>query len=310
MGDFATDAPLVSIGLPTYNRADLLRNALEHVLGQSHAHVEIIVSDNASPDPAVQGIVQEFVAKDGRVRAFRQSIGLPPFENFIFVLQQARGEYFMWAADDDYFEPWFIAHCLRELQARPNAVLVCTEARYFSDSERFDFLPEGAAFRGKSEGPVAGRVEHLLRNNYGNLLYGLFRRSALVRDEEALWSKTALTSLNEISLLLLVAEAGDIIVLPEIGLHKNAPRPVYEQVVWEIRGGWHPKGPTLHPKSVMETARYHLRAAKDVESAIALTSLPAKEKQHLRFVARTVLLRHFLQLISGRKPVATGAVSS
>lgn len=305
-----TSAPLVSIGVPTYNRAALLQQALGHLLGQSYAHIEIIVSDNASPDPAVQEIVQAFAAKDGRVRAFRQSTGLPPFENFIFVLQQARGEYFMWAADDDYFEPWFIAHCLRELQARPNAALLCTEAQYFSDGERFNFIPEGVAFRGERKGPVAGRVEHLLRNNYGNLVYGLFRRSALVKDAEVIWSKTALTSLNEISLLLLVAEAGDIIVLPEIGMHKNAPRRVYEQVVWEIRGGWRPEGPTLNPRAVMETVKYHLRAARDVKSAIALTSLSAEEKRHLRSVARTLLFMHFLQLILGRKPWATGTVSA
>jgi len=272
------------------------------LINQSYRQIEIVVSNNGSLDPSVRAVIDDFSAGDARIRSFHHPATTSAVSNFIFVLRQARGDYFMWAADDDYLEPWFIERCLGELQARQSVALVCAEAQYFCDSERFDFIPEGRAFRQELGEPAASRVEHLLRENYGNLVYGLFRRSALIRDGDVLWSKTALTSLNEISLLLLAAEAGEIVVLPDIGLHKNAPRPVYEQVVWEIKGGCRPEGPTLHPKSVLQTARYHLRAARDVESAIALTALSPAEKQHLRAVARTTLLCHFAQLIAGRKP--------
>ena len=43
--------PLVTIGIPTYNRADhYLREALTSALSQTYANLEIIVSDNCSTD--------------------------------------------------------------------------------------------------------------------------------------------------------------------------------------------------------------------------------------------------------------------
>lgn len=41
---------LVSIGIPTYNRASTLRRTLESVIAQDYANLEIIISDNASTD--------------------------------------------------------------------------------------------------------------------------------------------------------------------------------------------------------------------------------------------------------------------
>ncbi len=43
--------PLVTIGIPTYNRADgYLQETLESALAQGYRHMEIIVSDNCSTD--------------------------------------------------------------------------------------------------------------------------------------------------------------------------------------------------------------------------------------------------------------------
>ena len=96
--------PLVTIGVPTFNRAEGLRRTLDHITKQTYTNLEIIVSDNCSPDGRVEDTVQEFLATDRRIQYFRQSQNRGPSFNFNFVLSQASGRYFMWAADDDYFE--------------------------------------------------------------------------------------------------------------------------------------------------------------------------------------------------------------
>jgi glycosyltransferase involved in cell wall biosynthesis len=42
--------PLVSIGIPTWNRSDRLIKSIESVLSQSYENIEVLVSDNASSD--------------------------------------------------------------------------------------------------------------------------------------------------------------------------------------------------------------------------------------------------------------------
>lgn len=94
----------ISIGIPTFNRPDYLRQTIDSLLKQSYANLEIIVSDNASTDSEVQKVIHEFVKRDDRVKGFfqKKNIGMVP--NYEFVLSKASSDYFMWKADDDIIE--------------------------------------------------------------------------------------------------------------------------------------------------------------------------------------------------------------
>lgn len=98
---------LVSIGFPTYNGGPRIRRALNSLLAQSYKNFEIIISDNASEDNT-QEVCQEYAEKDPRIKYFRRSRNVGPLENFEVVFKKAVGEYFMWAADDDWWSPDFI----------------------------------------------------------------------------------------------------------------------------------------------------------------------------------------------------------
>jgi glycosyltransferase involved in cell wall biosynthesis len=104
--------PVVSVGIPTYNRPEGLRRTLRCICEQSYKNIEIIVSDNCSPTPESMELVGEFQQRDPRVRFFRQQPSLGAFGNFQFVLQQAKGDFFMWAADDDEWHRDYIQECL------------------------------------------------------------------------------------------------------------------------------------------------------------------------------------------------------
>ena len=62
---------LVSIGLPVRNGAASLQRCLDSVLRQSHADIEIILSDNASTDDTFD-MCRRAALSDARVRLFRQ----------------------------------------------------------------------------------------------------------------------------------------------------------------------------------------------------------------------------------------------
>ena len=95
--------PQVSIGMPVYNGAKFIREALDSLLAQTYTDFELIISDNASTD-GTEAICRDYAARDERVRYVRQPENRGGLANFQFVLDNSVGKYFMWAAADDVWE--------------------------------------------------------------------------------------------------------------------------------------------------------------------------------------------------------------
>jgi glycosyltransferase involved in cell wall biosynthesis len=103
--------PLVTIGMPTYNRANsYLRCALESATQQSYPNIEIVVSDNCSTDNT-EVLIRGF--KNPRVRYFRQPMNIGPIENPNFCVKMARGDYFLQLHDDDMIDRDFVELCMQ-----------------------------------------------------------------------------------------------------------------------------------------------------------------------------------------------------
>lgn len=107
--------PIASIGMPAYNAAKYIREALDALLNQTFTDFELIISDNASTD-ATGAICQEYAKKDRRIRYIRQPENLGPMANFQYVLSKAQGKYFMWAACDDRWAPSFLERTVAVLE--------------------------------------------------------------------------------------------------------------------------------------------------------------------------------------------------
>ncbi|ADE13116.1 glycosyltransferase family 2 protein [Sideroxydans lithotrophicus] len=104
--------PLISIGIRTYNRPVDLRRTLTEITKQTYTNLDIIVSDNASQGDETENIMCEFMRNDERIRYFKQSANLGINLNFQFVLEKAKGEFFIWSADDDWHSPEFVEYLL------------------------------------------------------------------------------------------------------------------------------------------------------------------------------------------------------
>ncbi len=114
-----TPLPLVSIGIPTYNRARLLPGALNTLLRQTYKNIEYIISDNASTDDT-ETLMRAYAAEDMRITYIRQPKNIGAIANHEFVLKQAKGKYFMWASDDDEWNERFVETLVRVLEENPD----------------------------------------------------------------------------------------------------------------------------------------------------------------------------------------------
>ncbi|WP_454564559.1 glycosyltransferase family 2 protein [Pseudomonas sp. AIG] len=136
---YGDSKPIISVLLPTFRRAKSgkFRKAIESVLSQTLAELELIIVDDASTDGSAD-IIAEFMAKDGRVSCLRhpENIGLPAISEYE-AYSKSRGSYIAFAFDDDIFFP----DALRELYA--HAQMTPDQVVYGSVAMRVNELGSG-----------------------------------------------------------------------------------------------------------------------------------------------------------------------
>jgi glycosyltransferase involved in cell wall biosynthesis len=94
--------PLVSIGIPTYNRYNYLVRAIDIVLNQSYKNIEIIISDNCSSDSRIDELCLNLSSKDKRIHYYKQISNIGILKNTEFVFKKSSGDFFIWFSDDDW----------------------------------------------------------------------------------------------------------------------------------------------------------------------------------------------------------------
>ena len=114
--------PIVSIGMPVYNGEKFIDDALDSLLEQTFTNFELILSDNASTD-ATESICRNYAKRDSRIKYFRQEKNIGALRNFQFVLDEAVGEYFMWAACDDKWHGSWIASLHKKIIKTENSAV-------------------------------------------------------------------------------------------------------------------------------------------------------------------------------------------
>lgn len=178
-------AALVSVGIPTFNRPDGLDRTLSCITAQSYPWLEIIVSDNGSPDPRVAAVAERYALTDSRVHYFRQDSNKGPYFNFQFVLDRATGTYFMWMADDDTREPDFIEEMVRLLDSDLSVGLAfCAFDALDSQGSRIDTYPDFLPLLQQFTAPdTKSRLRNYLRQEEASgkavVVYGLYRKRVI-----------------------------------------------------------------------------------------------------------------------------------
>ena len=192
-----THIPKVTIGLPVYNGELSLSQSIDSVLKQSFTDFELIISDNASTDSTAE-ICKNFTQLDNRVVFIRHEKNRGPYWNFNFLLEKARGMYFVWLADDDYWHPDFLLENVNVLDNHKNIVCSIGKVETFDKlqengikekSVKYPKLIENYVISRRNQMisvtyPVSGsyskKVRQFLKNPGSNSrFYGLYRKEIL-----------------------------------------------------------------------------------------------------------------------------------
>lgn len=170
---------LVSIGMPAYNGAKFMRNALDTLLAQEYRSFELIISDNCSSDGTWE-ISKEYAARDSRIILTRNHKNIGMAQNFLKVLRMARGQYFMWAQVDDFWEPDFVGVLVMELDRHPEACVAMSAVRLYREGATDIREVRFTGTRDPNNKTYRQMLNALAsRDKYNYFLLGLFRRDIL-----------------------------------------------------------------------------------------------------------------------------------
>ena len=127
----------VTVGIPTYNRPEGLRSALESIAKQTVLPAEVIISDNASNTEESAALTAEYRNYLPNLRYIRQTENIGACNNFLWLLGAACQPYFSWLADDDQWEnKEYLAALHSRIQRDPSLLMVFPEVDVFFDNQR------------------------------------------------------------------------------------------------------------------------------------------------------------------------------
>lgn len=99
-----TDKPLVTVYIPTYNRVELLKRAVESVRNQTYKNIEIIIVDDCSQDDTAL-YLEEIARQDSRISYYLKEKNSGACASRNIAINNAQGEYITGLDDDDIFLP-------------------------------------------------------------------------------------------------------------------------------------------------------------------------------------------------------------
>ncbi len=111
--------PLITLAIPTRERADTLKHALATALDQDSRDFQILVSDNFSQDNTREVVS---AVNDDRVTYVNTGRRLSMTDNFDFALDHVRGKYVIYIGDDDGLMQGAISRLSEIIAAYPSPV--------------------------------------------------------------------------------------------------------------------------------------------------------------------------------------------
>lgn len=164
--------PLVSIIIPTYNRAYLIGETLDSVLAQTYQNWECIVVDDGSSDNTDE-LMAKYMKKDSRFQYHHRPKGRLSGGNAArnYGFEMSSGEFIQWFDSDDLMHPKKLERNLEQFIEEPSIVVSISSVGYL--------LKDGIK-------------ERLLNLSTANLYEDYVLKKIAVSCQVPLWSKTFL----------------------------------------------------------------------------------------------------------------------
>jgi glycosyltransferase involved in cell wall biosynthesis len=267
-----TASPLVSIGVSVFNGERFLREALESLLAQDYANLEIVVLDNQSVD-GTQQICAELASRDRRLRLVVDDQRRDVMDGQRRAFELTTGKYFMVACDDDVYDPKYVSRLMKHMTAEPAlGVVYASHAHIYPDGERKPVTTPSEFFFSPRSSPARNFATYLRYRFPVPLVFGIVRadlhREALhyfIRVDEHGWDHDNLYVLRLLSL-------GPAMGIPEVLFYyRQRDRSAY---IPRIKGG-----PVTH---FVRKAQHQLAVSRMVSRIIAAGNFSRAERTRLR----------------------------
>lgn len=188
-----TASPRTVLGMPAYNHAHRLREALDSILLQTRPDFCLIVSDDNSTDDT-RLIAEEYAERDERVTYHRTGRRLGYIGNARHSFGLARrlypqAEFFAWASDHDLWNPRWLEALTGALQEHPDAVVACPLVQRI-DAEGSILWTQSPSRQCSTVGepPSVRRFSKTFNTMAaGNMVYGLMRADAVEKAGGLPW---------------------------------------------------------------------------------------------------------------------------
>ena len=210
--------PLVTVGIPAYNRPFGLEKVLECVMSQTYKNIEIIVSDDYSPTTEVGNVVKKLQLRDSRIIFYRQEVNLDAVKNHRFLLKVAKGKYIIWLSDDDLCEPGFVAALVDRMESDDNAILCGCNVKVIDENDRLIRIEElSDALDGEDWSKIRQKFFSFPGSNLYLVYFGLFRVDTMRENSVGQYEGChGYNSFMEVPFLAKVSSVGQIIATDEV----------------------------------------------------------------------------------------------
>lgn len=209
--------PLVCVGMPVYNGAIYIREALDSLLSQTLIDFELIISDNASTDDTSK-ICKEYENKDDRIKYVQHLVNMGSLKNFNYVLNESKSKYFTWLACDDKLLPDFLEKTTYYLEQFEDVVACSCDFKVIDHKNELIRNENLTQIYHSKDWQKTKKCffENPISNVY-LVIYGVFRSLELKKSGiQVTTSWLGLNTATEIPFLSRVASLGKIVSLPQI----------------------------------------------------------------------------------------------
>ena len=216
---------IITIGLPAYNGEKTIKRTIDSILSQTVTNFKLIISDDKSTDSTPQ-ICREYEKKDKRVKYIQNKNNEGWIKNFRSLAKKSDTKYFVWIANDDYWDKQFIEKNINILETNPEIVgsisdikLVGKNIKNYEIEGKEESL-EIKNFRHKIVRPIKGTYDEKIKNiiefNWIINFYSIFRTKelqvSLIDDDFISW---------DFAIALNIIKFGDLHVLDEILAYRD-----------------------------------------------------------------------------------------
>ena len=211
---------IITIGLPAYNGEKTIKRTIDSILSQTVTNFKLIISDDKSTDSTPQ-ICREYEKKDKRVKYIQKNKNEGWIENFRSLAKKSDTKYFVWIANDDYWDKQFIEKNINILETNPEIVGSISDIKLIGQNiKNYEIEGKEESLEIKNskykivrsiQGTYDEKIRNIVEFNWIVNFYSIFRTKelqiSLIDDDFISW---------DFAIILNIIKFGDLHVLDEI----------------------------------------------------------------------------------------------